>query len=238
MFTAISLHVWYNKESDEAKQAAQQQQQFATTLQTLFQNQYAQASASQQYLLNRLSGVFARANAGQGFGNNELATLRTNNQEDTANAAQQATQATARRLQQLSGGGTLPSGAAGQILGQANTAVANQGAAGLRNINLANSQLARQTATNTAGQLAGLTGQGLQAAGGLLGGTVGQGSNAYGAIEQAYKPSNFWGNLGQGLLSGGLNALSGGITGGISSLGNIFKGGGGYQGGNYDEVGG
>lgn len=216
---------WFNKASQEEKTAADQQQAFAATLQKNYDQQLGQANASNQFLTQRLQQAFSQAQAGQGFTPAQEAALKSNNIEGQANATQQAQAATNRIIQQQGGGGGTTSGAAAQIAAQTARSSANQAATNNRNIDIANAQQAQSNLTSTGSLLSGLSGQQTSLANGIAGTAVNQSGNAFDATKTAYAPSNFWGNLGQGLLSGGINALAGVATGGLSSIGSgLMKG--------------
>jgi len=226
--------MWFNKSSDEQKNAATQQQQFATTLQSNYNDQLGQANSSNQFLTQRLQSIFNQAQAGYGFTPAQESALKTQNIEGQAQATQQANLATNRRIQQMGNGGGTTSGAAAQIAAQTARSSANAGAANNLNINIANAQQAQSNLANTGSLLSGLSAQQSSLAANTGSTAVGQSGQAFNAINSAYQPSNFWGNLGQGLLSGGLGALgtiatggipTGGSGGGIAgSLGGLFGG--------------
>lgn len=216
---------WFNKSSDEQKNAADSQTAFSKTLQDNYNAQFGQATSSLNFLQQRLQQVFSQAQAGYGYSPAQLAALRTNNIEGQANATQQAQTAANRQIQQRGAGGGTTSGAAAQIAGQIATASANQGAANNRNIDIANATQAQSNLASAGSLLSGVSGQQTALATGTAGSAVNQSGNAFNAVNSVYQPSNFWSNLGQGLLSGGLNAGAAYLTGGVSlGAGGLFGG--------------
>lgn len=212
---------WFNKASQEQKQAADQQQAFAQTLKDTYQGQLGDANSSLDFLNKRLQSVFTQAQAGFGFSPAELAALKSNNIDDQAIQTQQANQAASRVIAQRGNGGGTDSGALAQIAAQTARSSAAAGATASRNIDIANAQQAQQNVTQVGSLLNGVAGQQAGIASSALSGAVGQGSAAYSNIANAYQPTNFLSNLGQGLLSGGLSAATGLLSGGMSGL---FKG--------------
>lgn len=215
---------WFNKSSSEQRDAANQQQQFAQTLQGNYAQQFGAANASNQFLTQRLQQVFNQAQAGYGFSPAQTAALNTNNIEGQANATQQAQAETNRQIQIQGGGGGTTSGAAAQIAAQTARASANQGAANNRNIDIANATQANSNLAGAGSLLSGLSGQQAGLAGSTGGLAVSQSGAGFNAINQVYQPSNFWGNLGQGLLSGGLGAVGSAFGSAINPI-SLLKGG-------------
>lgn len=209
---------WFNKASSQEKQAADQQQAFAQTLKDTYSSQLGTANSSLDFLNNRLQNVFTQAQSGFGFSPAELAALKTNNIEGQANATQQANVAAARQIAQRGNGGGTDSGTLAQITAQNARASAVAGQQANNQIDIANAQQAQQNVTQAGSLLNGVAGTQAGVASSALSGAVNQGGTAFNNVAQAYKPSNFWGNLGQGLLSGAISAGAGVLTGGASTL--------------------
>lgn len=216
---------WFNKASQEQKQAADQQQAFAQTLKDTYQGQLGDANSSLDFLNKRLQSVFTQAQAGFGFSPAELAALKSNNIDDQAIQTQQANQAASRVIAQRGNGGGTDSGALAQIAAQTARSSAAAGATASRNIDIANAQQAQQNVTQVGSLLNGVAAQQTGIASSALSGAVNQGGTAYSNIAEAYKPSNFWGNLGQGLLSGAVGAAANYFAPGAgTALSDLFKG--------------
>jgi hypothetical protein len=212
------------KASQEQKDAATQNQQFTTQLQQQFNTAFATSQATNQQFMNQINGILTKANAGQGFTDAELASLNTSNTEQNAGATANAQAAVDRQNLQQGGGAALPSGAQDQLRAQvAATGAANQ-AAGARQIALNNAQQAQsnmQFGTSALGTLAGQQSSQANAVGGLA---VNNGANSYNEVTQAFQPSNFFGNLAQGVIGGVGTAVAGPLGGALSS--SILGGGG------------
>lgn len=215
------------KASQQQKDAATQNQGFTTQLQNQFNTAFSTSQATNQQFMNQINGILTKANAGQGFTDAELASLNTSNTEQNAGSTANAQQAVNRENLQQGGGAALPSGAQDQLRAQvAATGAANQ-ASGARQIALNNAQQAQsnmQFGTSALGTLAGQESSQANAVGGLA---VNNGANSYNEVTQAFQPSNFFGNLAQGVLGGVGAAVAGPLGASLgSSIGGALGGGG------------
>lgn len=211
------------KASQEQKDAATQNQQFTDQLRQQFNTEFATSQQTQTQFLNQINGILAKANAGQGFTDAELAGLNTNNTEQNAGATSNAQAAVDRMNLQQGGGSSLPSGAQDQLRAQvAATGAANQ-AAGARQIAINNAQQAQSNMQFGTTALGNLAGQEANQATSLQNGAITNGANSYNEVTQAFQPSNFFGNLAQGIIGGVGTAVAGPLGGALS---NAIGGGG------------
>jgi len=218
MFIAISEFAFFNKASQQEKDAAQASQKFTEQLRSQYQTQFNQAAGTQNFLANRLQDIFTQAQAGYGFSPAEKAALETRNTEQAAQQNQNQQVATNRIIQQQGGGGGTTSGAGAQLAAQSVAQANAQRAAGANNIELANAQQARATLNNTGSLLSGVGAQQASLAAGTGNTSVSSGDSSFNQVAAAFKPSNFWSNLAQGAVSGLAQGALGVATGGLSTL--------------------
>jgi len=215
------------KASQEQKDAATQNQQFTDQLRTQFNTAFAASQATNAQFSDQINGILAKANAGQGFTDAELASLNTSNTETNSGNTQNALAAQQRSAQQQGGGSTVPNGAQQQLQAQILASGAANQSAGARQIALSNAQQAQsnmQFGTQALGTLAGL--QSSQASV-LQNGAITNGANSYQEVTQAFQPSNFFGNLAQGVLGGVGAAVAGPLGAQLgSTVGSAIGGGG------------
>jgi hypothetical protein len=198
------------------KGTEQSQQQFTTTLQNAFKQQFGANTGILNFLTGKLT---AAVNNPQGFDAKTLASLNTNAVQQTATDYANASKATGAQIA-ARGGSTLPSGVNAQIQGQLAQAGANEETGQLGQIQLANEQQKQSNYWKAVDQLGGVANQESPAQYGSLAnggaGAVAGLSQAYSASEQA-SPWNqainsFTSGLGKGLSSfatGGLSNATG-----------------------------
>lgn len=225
MFLAINPLDFYNKASDEQKDAATQNQEFTTQLENQFRTEFNQSQGIQGVLNKQLQDIVNQARAGHGFLNGEEAALRTDATERSAQADQQAEQAAAVKQAARSEGGAITSGAAAQGDAERTAIEAAQNAAAQRGITEENAQLARDNLARGTAGLERLSGQEGSEADSLAGVASNNAANSYNEVTQAFQPSNFWGNLASGLVGGAVNAVAPGLGSMLSSgLSKAFNG--------------
>lgn len=214
------------KASQQQKDAATQNQQFTQQLRDQFNTAFATSQATNAQFNQQIQGILTKANAGQGFTDAELASLNTSNTEQNAGSTANAQEAVNRQNLQQGGGAALPSGAQDQLRAQVAAAGAANQATGARQIALNNAQQAQsnmQFGTNALGTLAG---QEASQANALQNGAITNGANSYQEVTQAFQPSNFFGNLAQGVLGGVGAAVAGPLGASIgNSAGSLLGGG-------------
>lgn len=227
------------KASQEQKDAATQNQQFTDQLRSQFNTAFATSQATNAQFLNQVDGILAKANAGQGFTDAELASLNTSNTETQSGNTQNALAAQQRSAQQQGGGSTIPNGAQQQLQAQILASGAANQSAGARQIALSNAQQAQsnmQFGTQALGTLAGLQSSQANA---LQNGAITNGANSYQEVTQAFQPSNFFGNLAQGVLGGVGTAVAGPLGAKLgSSIGGAIGEGGNASSTQYGGAGG
>lgn len=206
------------KASKQQKAAANNSEQFAQTLQGQYGKAFGTSQATQDKLNGQIQGVISNAQAGNGYTQPELAALNANNSEQTALSNQNAQAALSRQIQQQSGGGTIPSGAALQLRQQADSSAGANQAAGARNIALNNAQLANSNLMSGLSASSALAGQQSNLASSLAGSTNSANASGYNQVTQAYQPSNFFGNLATGLAGGAINAVAAPLGNKVSGL--------------------
>ena len=227
------------KASQEQKDAATQNQQFTDQLRSQFNTAFAASQATNAQFSDQINGILAKANAGQGFTDAELASLNTSNTETQSGNTANALSAQQRMAQQQGGGSTIPNGAQQQLQAQILASGAANQAAGARQIALSNAQQAQsnmQFGTQALGTLAGL--QSSQASA-LQNGAITNGANSYQEVTQAFQPSNFFSNLASGVLAGVGGAVAGPLGASLGgSVGKAIGGGGNASTGSYGGAGG
>jgi hypothetical protein len=203
----------------------QQQAQESQALQNDFNKQFGeQQNFVQNFLKPQLESMYLNPT---GFGATALADLDANLVNTTGAQAANARQAANASFATNNMAG-LPSGVEQAIQSQINSAAGNTVASGKTQIQLANQQYKNQqqmTALSGLQNIPGMLGAAPQV-GGLL---TGANQAAFGEAKTIYdqnQAGNFWGNLGQGLLGGAINAGAGILTGGLSNIlqGNPFMG--------------
>lgn len=217
------------KASSAEKQAATSNQNFTDQLRTMFGNEYGTGSATENYLSNQLKGMVANGQAGYGFTPGELNAMNEQNDQGSAQGAQNAQQALQR--QETQSGTGVPTGANLQEQATIDSQAAQARSQGALALQAENGQLARQNVTQGLAGLAGVGSTQMGSANALESGAISNGANSFNEVAQATQPSNFWGNLGTGLLSGAGMAVAGPAGSALGArLGNAFSGQTPYQG--------
>jgi len=212
MFVAIYTGpIWLNKASDQEKQAADQNQAFTTDLQNQYKQEFGNAQQIQGSLNQQLQNVMNQGMAGHGFLNGEESALRSDATERSAQQQIQAQQAANQQIAARSEGGALTSGAVAQGAERNAADAAANNAAAQRDITQQNAMLARQNVQQGMSGLGSLAGQEASLANGTGGNAVSNGAASFQQVTQAHQPSNFWGNLGSGLVGGVVNAFAPGV---------------------------
>lgn len=211
MFLAINHLDFYNKASDEQKQAASQNQAFTSQLENQFKTEFNDSQGIQAALNKQLQSIVNQGLAGQGYTNGEEAALRSDATERAAQASQQAEQASAAQDAARSEGGALTSGAVAQGDEDRTAISAAQDAAAQRAITEQNANLARENVARGETGLEGLSGQEASEAGNLAGVASSNAANSYNEVTQAFQPSNFWSNLASGVIGGIGNIVAPGV---------------------------
>lgn len=146
--------------SGTEKQLSQQQSQFASTLMSNYQTQFAGQSAILGQLKSAFAPIVSQGINQYGFTPQEDSALRTQATEGTAKQYQNAKQATGEGLASVGGGNTvLPTGTAAGL--QANNAVAAAGQESNQLLNITNEgyDQGRQNFLSAASGLSGVASQ-------------------------------------------------------------------------------
>jgi hypothetical protein len=193
-----------NKESQQQEDAYQNQANLAATLTNNLNTTFGESQNINGALNAQLQGITNRGLAGQGFTPGEEANLSSEAKQGQAQANVTAEQTTQNALARQ--GGEQGSGAVAQLDEKNASNAAQQDADKQFDITTENSKLASGNVQS------GL--QGLGALGGELGGTsVNFGNSANTGDTNTFKeaPTDFWGNLGESLLSQGLTGAIGNV---------------------------
>ncbi|MGH9537364.1 MAG: hypothetical protein ACRD3H_05555 [Terriglobales bacterium] len=219
------------------KAIADQQSQFYNQLQTNYQTQFAGQSAILKSITDAFTPILNAGPSQQGFSAQELAAMRTQADTGTAQAYQNAKQATGEALAAQGGGNTfLPSATkAGIMANTANQAAAQQAQQQL-GITQANYEQGRQNFLSAANVLSGPNGvASMMNPLGYAGSATNAGDSAFSSANTVYQQNKaasqgLWGELG-GIAGGiagsfigmpGLGAQAGSSLG--SALGGSFGG--------------
>ena len=199
----------FNKASEQEQNLSNEQAAFYKTLTNNYNTQFAGQSSILNSLKNAFTPILAAGPGQQGFTAPELAAMRTQAADTTAQAYAQARQAVNEKVAEAGGGNAyLPSGAAAQSnaglasqAAQANAAQQNQITQQNYGQGLKNFQLAASALSGTAGLFdpTAFAGQGNSA-----------GQNAFGSANTINQENNAW----KGELGGAIGGVTSNLFGG------------------------
>lgn len=200
--------------SSQEKNISKQQQQMMTQLMGNYSTQFAGQNAILGNIQNAYSSILSAGPGQMGFTAPELSALRTQAATGTAQAYQQAKQATGESLSAI-GGGNVPL-ASGTMAGiEANLAnvAAQQNAAQQLGITTAGYQQGLQNFNNAAGVLGGVAHEMNPL--GYAGAATSAGEQAFGSANTISQENNAAQQQMMSMIGG---AASGLMTGGVSSI--------------------
>jgi hypothetical protein len=197
--------------SSAEKTINNQQQQMMSTLMSNYSQQFAGQQAILGNLQNAYGSILAAGPGQMGYTAPELAALRTQSAQGTAQAYQQAKQATGESLAAIGGGNTfLPSGTVAGINANLANSAAQANASNQLGITTAGYQQGLQN-FNQAASVLGNVAQ-IQNPLGYAGATTSAGSSAFGGANTINQQNNAAQQALLGLAGGGVAGILGGIN--------------------------